>query len=302
MRYKKTSRLAVAITAALAMNLAGQQTADNRGEPRTMPLWEHGAPGALGNEDRDTPTLTFYPSYGREITRTALIIAPGGGYAALAMNHEGRQVANWFNALGVPAFVLKYRLGPHYHHPIELGDAQRAIRMVRARASEFGVMPDRIGFMGFSAGGHLASTAGTHFDQGNPGSNDPIDHASSRPDFLVLAYPVISLTAPYTHKGSARSLLGENADPKLLEDLSNELHVTAQTPPTFLFATSEDTTVPPENSIAFYLALHKAGVPAELHLFEKGPHGLGLDLGNPQIGEWPGLLANWLRARGLLTK
>jgi acetyl esterase/lipase len=218
------------------------------------------------------------------------------------MNHEGRQVANWLNAVGITAFVLKYRLGPRYHHPIELGDAQRAIRLVRNRAAEFGVKPDRIGMMGFSAGGHLTSTAETHFDSGNPNAPDPIDRASSRPDFAILGYAVISFTAPYTHRGSAQALLGDSPDPKLLEDLSNDLQVTPQTPPTFLFSTSEDTTVPAENSVAFYLALHKAHVPAELHIFQKGPHGVGLDLGDPASGEWPKLLINWLRGLGLLEK
>jgi acetyl esterase/lipase len=156
--------------------------------------------------------------------------------------------------------------------------------------------------MGFSAGGHLTSTVGTHFDNGIPNAADPIDRVSCRPDFLILAYPVISFVAPYSHSGSAEHLLGKNADHKLLEELSNELHVTSETPPTFLFSTSTDTLVPAENSVAFYLALHKAGVPVELHIFEDGPHGVGLDLGNPVLGKWPVLLANWLRQRGLLTK
>ena len=231
---------------------------------------------------------------------TAIVIMPGGAYRNLSMNGEGRQVANWFNALGVTAFVLKYRLGPRYHHPIELGDAQRAIRLVRSRAAEFEISPDRIGILGFSAGGHLASTAGTHFDGGNASGTDPIDRVSSRPDFMILAYPVISFVAPYAHRGSAANLLGENADPKLLEELSSDLHVTPQTPPTFLFSTDADTAVPSENAVAFYLALRKAGVRAEMHIFEKGPHGVGLDLGDPVLGEWPTLLANWMRSRGLL--
>ena len=269
-------------------------------EPQTIPLWENGAPGALGTADTDQPTLTIYLALHPSDTHTAVIIFPGGGYGMLASNHEGRQVASWFNALGVTAFVLKYRLGPRYHHPVELEDAQRAIRIVRARAAEFEVSPERIGILGFSAGGHLASTAGTHFDSGNASAADPIDRASSRPDFMILAYPVISFVAPYSHRGSANNLLGENADPKLLAELSNELHVTAQTPPTFLFSTDADTVVPSENSVAFYLALRKAGVPAEMHIFEKGPHGVGLDLGDPALGEWPTLLANWMRGRGLL--
>jgi acetyl esterase/lipase len=269
-------------------------------EPQTIPLWENGAPGALGNDDSDKPTLTIYLTLHPAESQTAVIVFPGGGYGMLASNHEGRQVANWFNALGVTAFVVKYRLGPRYHHPIELGDAQRAIRMVRSRAAEFGISPDRIGIMGFSAGGHLASTAGIHFDSGNASPADPIDRFSCRPDFMILAYPVISFTAPYTHQGSATNLLGENADPNLRAELSSELHVTAQTPPTFLFSTDADTAVPPENTVAFYLALRKAGVPAEMHVFEKGPHGVGLDLDDPMLGQWPTLLANWLRSRGLL--
>jgi acetyl esterase/lipase len=269
-------------------------------ETWTFPLWENRAPGALGTDESDIPTLTYYPAVGG--LPTAVIVAPGGGYRALAMNHEGRQIANWLNAVGITAFVLKYRLGPRYHHPIELGDAQRAIRLVRTRAAEFHVKADRIGIMGFSAGGHLTTTAETHFDSGNPDAPDPIDRASSRPDFAIPCYAVISFTAPYTHRGSLQNLLGDSPDPALVQNLSNELQVTPQTPPTFLFTTSEDTVVPAENSMAFYLALHKAHVPAELHIFQKGGHGLGLDLRDPAGGEWPTLLIHWLRGLGLLEK
>lgn len=271
-------------------------------EPQTIPLWENGAPGALGTDDTDKPTLTIYLALHPSDTHAAVIVFPGGGYGMLASNHEGRQVANWFNSLGVTAFVLRYRLGPRYHHPIELGDAQRAIRIVRARAAEFEVSPDRIGILGFSAGGHLASTAGTHFDSGDASAVDSIDRVSSRPDFMILAYAVISMAAPYAHGGSVTNLLGPNPDPKLVAELSNDLHVTPQTPPTFLFSTNADTAVPSENSVAFYLALRRAGVPAEMHIFEKGPHGVGLDLGDPVLGEWPTLLANWMRSRGLLQR
>src|SRR5260370_20624397 len=162
------------------------QTPDPTIEPRTVPLWENGAPGALGSDDADKPTLTIYLPYGRDAVGTAIVVAPGGSYTHLASNHEGRQVANWLNSLGVAAFVLKYRLGPRYHHPIELGDAQRAIRLVRSRAKEFEVSPDRIGMMGFSAGGHLASTAPTHFYNGNPRAAGSMHHASSRPHFVIL--------------------------------------------------------------------------------------------------------------------
>src|SRR5215475_6490675 len=205
-------------------------------ETRTFLLWENGAPGAQGTADEDKPTLTLYPArsgWETPALTTAVIVAPGGSYQRLASNHEGRQVANWFNALGVTAFVLKYRVGPRYHHPIELGDAQRAMRFVRARAGEFGYASDRIGIIGFSAGGHLASTLGTHFDGGHPAAPDPVDRMSCRPDFLVLGYPVISMSAPYTHDWSKHNLLGDNRSPQLREELSNELRVTAQTPPTF---------------------------------------------------------------------
>jgi acetyl esterase/lipase len=269
-------------------------------EPTPVPLWPNGAPGALGDEDRDKPTLTIFLPTKNQATGVGLVVCPGGSYVGLAANHEGRQVANWLNSLGIAAFVLKYRLGPRYHHPIELGDAQRAIRMVRAHAVEYGVTADRVGIMGFSAGGHLASTAGTHFDSGDPNNADPIQQVSSRPDFLVLGYPVISMKPPYVHAGSLKNLLGDSPDPNLVEKLSNELQVTPQTPPTFLFHTTEDKTVPVENSVLFYLALRKAGVPAELHVFEKGPHGFGLNYKDPVLAMWPPLLANWFRERGLL--
>ena len=270
--------------------------------PETIPLWENGAPGALGTADEDRPTLTLYPAAAKSRSQTAVIIAPGGGYTSLSMNAEGRQVASWFNALGVTAFVLKYRIGPRYRHPVELGDAQRAIRLVRSRAAQFGITADRIGMMGFSAGGHLTATAGTRFDEGQPGASDRVDRASSRPDFLILAYPVISFDPAIAHAGSVRNLLGDRPDAALLQQLSNELHVTPKTPPTFLFHTNADSAVPVENSVRFYLALRQAKVPAEMHIFENGSHGVGLALGDPALSLWPTLLANWLRGRGLLAK
>jgi len=268
--------------------------------PKGELLWPGGAPGAQGGEDIDKPTLAAYPVPAGRGTGTAVIVCPGGGYQGLSMDKEGDQIARWLNSLGVTSFVLKYRLGPKYHHPVELGDAQRAIRTVRSKAAEYRIMPDRIGIMGFSAGGHLASTAGTHFDAGDSGAADPIDKLSSRPDFLVLCYPVISFTN-YPHQGSRRNLLGENADPKLVENLSNEMQVTAQTPPTFLFHTTTDATVPVENSVMFYSALRKAGVPAELHIYERGPHGVGLAQTDEALSSWPARLADWLRVRGLLN-
>jgi acetyl esterase/lipase len=267
--------------------------------PQTQLLWPDGAPGALGTEDADRPSLqTCLPA--ATAVGTGVVVCPGGGYGGLAMDHEGKQIADWLNSLGIAAFVLKYRLGPRYHHPAPLQDAQRALRTVRSNAQAFGIRPDRIGIWGFSAGGHLSATAGTHFDAGDPNAADPIERVSSRPDFLILAYPVISFTAEYSHLGSRKNLLGDAPDPALVENLSNEKQVTPQTPPTFLLHTDEDSGVPPENSVAFYLALRKAGVPAELHIYQRGQHGVGLALNDPILSSWPGRLADWMRVRGLL--
>jgi acetyl esterase/lipase len=202
----------------------------------------------------------------------------------------------------VAAFVLKYRIAPRYHHPAPLDDAQRALRLVRTRAEEWKIDPARVGIMGFSAGGHLASTAGTHFDSGKTDSADPVDHASCRPDFLILCYPVISFTSESMHLGSRNNLLGTEPDPKLVKNLSNELQVTADTPPTFLFHTNEDTGVPPENSVLFYLALRNAKVPAEIHIYERGRHGVGLASDDPVLSTWPARCAAWLKQHDVLGK
>jgi acetyl esterase/lipase len=265
--------------------------------PDPMPLWPNGAPGALGSSEDDTPTIAaFLPA--SNPTKTAVVIAPGGGYTHLSMVREGSDVAAWLNAHGVAAFVLKYRLGMKYHSPIELGDAQRAIRTVRADAAKYGIAADHIGMWGFSAGGHLTATAGTLFDAGNAAATDPIEQQSSRPDFLILAYPVITMEDPYAHKGSRTYLLGDSPTQAQTEGMSPELHVTAQTPPTFLFSTTDDHTVPVMNSVMFYSALVKAGVPAEMHIFQHGAHGSGLGAGNPQLSVWPDLLLKWMRERG----
>jgi acetyl esterase/lipase len=269
-------------------------------QPVTELLYPDGAPGALGTDDKDKPSLTRYLPDAARANGTAVIVCPGGGYGALAMDHEGSQIAAYLNNLGIAAFVLKYRLGPRYHHPVELQDAQRAMRIVRSRAGEFKVDPNRIGIWGFSAGGHLASTVATHFDLGDANAQNAIDRASSRPDFMILAYPVISFTE-YVHVGSRRNLLSDTPDPALVELLSNEKQVTAQTPPTFLFHTDGDTGVPSENSVLFYLALRRAKVPAEIHIFEKGKHGVGLAPTDPILSEWGKLLANWFQTRGLVA-
>ena len=267
--------------------------------PREVLLWPDGAPGALGTADTDRPSLTIYPA-ARTPLPTGIVIAPGGSYGALASDHEGRQVAAYFNAMGVSAFVLRYRLGPRYHHPIQIGDASRAVRYVRAMAGELKISPDRIGLMGFSAGGHLAATTATLWNGGRPDDADPVERVSSRPDFLILGYPVISFDPAIAHAGSRRNLLGDNPDPALLTLLSAENQVTSNTPPTFMFHTTADAVVPAENSVRFYLALKAAKVPVELHVFENGPHGVGLALGDPALNAWPVLLTNWLRGRGLL--
>jgi acetyl esterase/lipase len=271
-------------------------------EPQRIPLWENGAPGTPANKPENEPVLFAYRPESQNAARSAVVVCPGGGYVHLAMDHEGKQIAEWFNQLGVTAFVLQYRNNSSGHqHPVPMMDGQRAIRTVRARAAEWNIDPAGIGVMGFSAGGHLASTLATHFDDGQSDAADAIDRASSRPDFLILCYPVISMTESYMHRGSRENLLGKNADDTLAANLSNEKQVTAQTPPTFIFQTDADTAVPAENCVAFYLALRRAGVPAELHIYQDGKHGVGLARDLPATSSWPDRLRDWLQVRGLLT-
>ncbi len=274
--------------------------AQNAAQPPAHPLWPDGAPGAKGAGPEDVPSVQHYPAPADKANGAAIVVCPGGGYGRLA-SHEGHDVALWLNRIGVTAFVLKYRLGPRYHHPAMLWDVQRAIRLVRAKATQWKVDPQRIGVMGFSAGGHLASTAATHFDEGNARSGDPIDRLSSRPDVAILCYPVITLTSPFAHAGSRKNLLGENPATELVAMLSNEKQVTAKTPPTFLFHTADDTAVPVENSMLFAEALRKNKVAVEMHLFEHGRHGVGLAKDDPVLSTWSMLLENWLRGRGFLS-
>jgi acetyl esterase/lipase len=262
-------------------------------------LWPTGAPGAVGREPADIPTLTpFLPPNGKA-TGAAIIVCPGGGYSHLS-DREGPPVAEWLNTLGITAFVLKYRIGPRYHHPAPLQDAARAIRMVRAGAAQWAIDPARIGILGFSAGGHLASTAGTHFDAGVTGAADPIERVSSRPDLMVLVYPVITMRE-LTHSGSRKMLLGDAPSPELVALLSNDEQVTKETPPTFLVHTMNDTAVPVENSIRFVSALRKAGVPFEFHLYERGPHGFALADKDPILATWTRRCADWLLLHGFTT-
>lgn len=285
----------------LVLGLALAPVAD----PRPEPLWSGPAPASVADPAANRPTLTAYFPRADQATGTAVVVCPGGGYGFLAVDHEGKQVAEWLNQRGVAAFVLRYRVvtpkRPAPLHPAPMLDVQRAIRTVRANAKEHGIRPDRIGVWGFSAGGHLASTAATHFDAGRPNATDPIDRVSSRPDFAILAYAVISMENPPTHGGSRRNLLGPDPDPKLVELMSNDRQVTKETPPTFLFQTDDDGAVPPMNSVLFYAALKKHGVPAEMHIYRHGRHGVGLAQGDPVLSTWPKHLEAWLKGRGLLT-
>lgn len=278
-------------------------TALNAQEERL--LYPQGAPGALGQQPEDKPSLFIYLADADKATGAAVMICPGGGYGHLAMEKEGTKIAQWFNSLGVHAFVLKYRLGnpqgTAYKHPVMLNDAKRGFRIIRSGAEQWGINPDKIGVMGFSAGGHLASTLGTHFDDGLPDAADPVERVSCLPNFMILAYPVISLNTRYVHAGSRLNLLGPTPKAEDVDLLSNELQVKPLTPPTFLFHTDEDKGVPAENSVRFYLALREAGIPAELHIYEKGGHGAGFAPGDPVLSTWKERLQDWLKNRGVIA-
>ncbi len=267
---------------------------------QSFPLWPDGAPDALGRDPKDIPTLTPYLPAPDAATGAAIVICPGGGYGGLA-NHEGDHYARWLNESGIAGFVLKYRLAPAgYRHPTMLRDAARAVRTVRARAGEWKLDANRIGIMGSSAGGHLASTLLTHFDAGKPDAQDPIERQSSRPNLGILCYAVITM-GQFTHQGSKRNLLGDNPSPELVRDLSNELQVTRETPPCFIWHTFEDTAVPVENSLQFAEALRRAGVPFDLHIYQKGGHGLGLGTGNWDPSKrhpWTADCVYWLKVQG----
>jgi acetyl esterase/lipase len=275
-----------------------------------IPLWPEGVPGAkanLGPERNDgwsishvvDPTLTYYPAAAGRASGTAVIVCPGGGYEFLAFDHEGGKYARWLSGLGVAAFVLKYRLSD-FGHPAPLQDVLRAIRIVRAHAADYGVAPERIGVIGSSAGGHLAASAATLYDDPAGRTGAPLDAVSARPDFLMLMYPVITLMPPYAHAGSRHALLGANPAPELVKAMSLETRVSPQTPPTFLVHAQDDGAVPVDNSIMFFQALTRAHVPAEMHIYEHGGHGFGMTQEHGDTALWPRRAEEWLREHKLI--
>lgn len=275
-----------------------------------LKVWPNGAPDSNGmtkpeeiyegkrvRNVSEAELYVYLPK--KEInTGAAIVICPGGGYMIEAMDHEGYDLASWLAEQGVAGIVLKYRL-PYGHYQIPLEDAQRAMRIVRQMANEWNINPSKVGIAGSSAGGHLASTAGTKFDLGKSDANDPVEKFSCRPDFMLLLYPVITMDEEYGHMGSRNNLLGAGNKWELAEKYSNERQVTAQTPPTFLILADDDSGVPPRNSIEFYMALKKYKIPAEMHIFRDGGHGFGMNKKNLPIDQWPGLFAQWMKAQGI---
>jgi acetyl esterase/lipase len=270
------------------------------GAARMVVLWPNGAPGALGTKDEDVPKLYVYPAAGAGV-RSAVIVLPGGGYRNLSTEKEGAAEAKWLSAHGVTAFVLLYRLGSRYGFPSPMLDGARAVRYVRSHAAELGVAQDKIGLWGFSAGGHLAGYLATVNDAGNASASDPIDRVSDRPDFAILSYARLSLDPSIPRTTSLEALIGDHPTAAMLEMMSLEKHVTKATPPCFLYSTTGDMTVNSLNATAFYDALKRAGVPAELHIFERGPHGTGMAQGLsglPELAIYPTLIANWMQVHG----
>jgi acetyl esterase/lipase len=271
----------------------------------TIALYDGAAAQAAKIDPSDVPTLTVFRPQPGHGTGSAVIVAPGGAYTHLASNLEGSQVAVWFAARGFTAFVLKYRFGTKNLYPTPLLDAQRAIRLVRSLSKSYGISANRVGMVGFSAGGHLAATAGTLFDAGRNDSSDPVDHLSDRPDFLVLGYAWLNAMEPAVKDEitycSVLKTLSAAQCAALTKPYTPKLHITANTPPTFLYATTDDGTVPVSASVEFYSAMVKAGASVEMHLFQRGPHGSGLGRGDASLDQWPVLLEQWLRAQNLLT-
>lgn len=297
--YKKLGILALVI---ISFNTMAQDF--------KLKVWPNGAPDSNGmtlpeetyegkrvRNVSEAEMYVYLPKIGIN-TGAAVVICPGGGYMIEAMDHEGYDLAEWLTTQGVAGIVLKYRL-PYGHDQIPLEDAQRALRIVRQKAAEWGINPAKVGIAGSSAGGHLASTAGTRFDLGKPESTDPLEKYSCRPDFMLLLYPVITFNEEFGHMGSRTNLIGTGNKWELVEKYSNELHVTPQTPPTFLILADDDGGVPPRNSIEFYMALKKNKIPAEMHIFRDGGHGFGMTKKNLPVDQWPNLFAQWMKTQGI---
>lgn len=299
-------RISLSCLVLIASAIGGASLDAEQPEQWKEPLWQGLPPGTVGDGPGDVPELMFTKVKSEHPT-AAVVILPGGGYHGHAIDHEGHQFADWFGNLGVTSAICTYRLrgkgndGKGYGHPAPMMDAQRAIQTLRSRAKELNIDPDRIGIIGFSAGGHLCSTAATHFAEVDKDSEDPIERVSSRPDFSILCYPVIAFDKPHTHKGSQRNLIGSDPSKEMIELLSNERQVTDQTPPTFLFHTAADRAVPVQNSIDYFVACQQHGVAAELHVFPEGRHGIGLGKDVEGAKQWPALCENWLRRLGVVT-
>lgn len=294
---------AVCFSASAAQQAAAPTPAPNSDLPHgeIEYLWPSGAPGAVGSEEQDKPHLEIFGASG-SAPHTAVIVCPGGGYTHLAYAKEGTRIAEWLNLRGITAFVLTYRLAPRYTYPAPILDGERAVRWVRANARRYSVDPDKIGMWGFSAGGHLVGIVGTHFDAGNPAASDPVDRVSDRPDFVISSYGGLTLQPGVAKPGAMKALLGDHPSQALIDNMSPDKHVTPQTPPYFLYATTTDQSVPVLSSVVFYTALVRAGVPAEMHIFQNGPHGTALAETYPALSIWPQLLENWLRVNGWIPQ
>jgi acetyl esterase/lipase len=273
------------------------------GFSRTIQLWPGAAPGAVGKEDGDIPKMYLYPAVGEGV-HSAVVVMPGGGYRNLMMEKEGGAEARWLSAHGVTAFVLEYRLGQRYSYPTPMLDGARAVRYVRSHAEEFGVMKDKVGVWGFSAGGHLAGYLATIHDQGNIHSPDVVERVSDRPDFVILSYARLSTDDSIPRSTNLEGLLGDHPTTEMLKAMSIERLVTKDTSPSFIYSTTGDQTVNSLVATAYYDALKRAGVPAELHVFERGPHGTGLGLnlkGLPELSVYPMLVENWMQVHGWMA-
>lgn len=300
---KKLSFLFILVV--MAFNLVAQNF--------DMEIWENGAPnkntppgeertwkdGVVRVENISEAEIYVYLPEKEKNTGAAVVICPGGGYWIEAIEHEGYEIAEFLQEQGVAGIVLKYRL-PYGNYEIPLMDAQQAIRLVRSKAFEWNINPYKIGIAGSSAGGHLASTAGTHFDIGNPSATDPIAKLSCRPDFMLLLYPVVTFKEEWGHMGSRKNLIGEGNDWKLVKNFSNELQVTADTPPAFFILADDDNGVPPRNSIEMYMAMKQFGIPAELHIFAKGGHGFGMKQSELPVNKWPEMFIEWMKAMKII--